>query len=385
MRLVSSPRKVSYNITQPQQQIETSIMERRTRLFAGTTLLLALPIVVILFIQGCSSLSYYQQAIAGQYKILSNRVDIEYLITDEDTADDLKQKLELVRHIRAFSATEMQMNVGKSYSQYSDTKRDYVVWNITAAPELSLTPHQWCYPIIGCQSYRGYFKQMTAESEARQLQQQGFDTWVGGVTAYSTLGWFDDPVLNTFVYRDDSDLAALLIHELSHQVLYIKGDTAFNESFATAVEIEGLHRWLVSINQEPLMRRHQLRIEEKKLFISTVSTSIERLKAVYESALSDETKRAQKHQIIEGMKEKYEQNVLDSHLSGYFTRWFDKVNNAKLITVSNYYRYVPAFTAMIAESKGGMSQFYEAAKKLGELDKESRDKLLQQYLLKAAP
>lgn len=385
MRLVSSPRKVSHNITQPQQQIETSIMERRTTLFAGTTLLLALPIVVILFIQGCSSLSYYQQAIAGQYKILSNRVDIEYLITDENTADDLKQKLELVRHIRAFSATEMQMNVGKSYSQYSDTKRDYVVWNITAAPELSLTPHQWCYPIIGCQSYRGYFKQMTAESEARQLQQQGFDTWVGGVTAYSTLGWFDDPVLNTFVYRDDSDLAALLIHELSHQVLYIKGDTAFNESFATAVEIEGLHRWLVSINQEPLMRRHQLRIEEKKLFISTVSTSIERLKAVYESALSDETKRAQKHQIIEGMKEEYEQNVLDGHLSGYFTRWFDKVNNAKLITVSNYYRYVPAFTAMIAESKGDMSQFYEAAKKLGELDKESRDKLLQQYLLKAAP
>ena len=360
-------------------------MKRRTTLFAGTTLLLTLPIVAILLIQGCSSLSYYQQAIAGQYKILSNRVDIESLIADDSTAEDLKLKLETIRHIRTFSATEMHMNIGKSYSQYSDTKRDYVVWNITAAPELSLTPHQWCYPIIGCQNYRGYFKQKNAESEANQLQQQGFDTWVGGVTAFSTLGWFDDPILNTFVYRDDSDLAALLIHELSHQVLYIKGDTAFNESFATAVEIEGLHRWLISINQEPLMRRHQLKIEEKKLFISTVSASIERLKAVYESTASDETKRTQKHRIIEEMKEEYEQNVLDSHLSGYFTRWFDKVNNAKLITVSNYYRYVPAFTAMIAESKGDMSQFYEAAKKLGEQDKEPRDKFLQQYLLKAAP
>lgn len=358
-------------------------MKKQTTLFAGTTLILVLVFSSILLIQGCSSLSYYQQAIAGQYKILSNRVDIESLIADESTPTELKHKLEKARQIRTFAATEMHMNIGKNYSQYSDTKRDYVVWNITAAPELSLIPHQWCYPVIGCQNYRGYFKPETAESEAEQLQQQGFDVWVGGVTAYSTLGWFDDPILNTFVYRDDSDLAALLIHELSHHVLYIKGDTAFNESFATAVEIEGLHRWLISINQEQLMHQHQQKMKEKNVFISTVSASIEQLKAVYESDLSDEAKRSQKHQILSGMKATYEKNISENHLSGYFTRWFDKVNNAKLITVANYYRYVPAFTAMIAESKGDMSQFYEAAKRLGEQNKRLRDNTLQAYMLES--
>ncbi len=345
---------------------------------------MALAIVAIPLVQGCSTLSYYQQAMVGQYNVLSNRIDIETLIADENTPAALKQKLETVFHIRAFSAIEMQMNIGNSYSQYSDIKRDYVVWNITATPELSLTRYQWCYPIIGCQNYRGYFKQKAAESETDQLKQQGFDIWMGGVTAYSTLGWFDDPILNTFVYREDSDLAALLIHELSHQILYIKDDTAFNESFATAVEIEGLRRWLISINQEPLMRRHQLKIKEKDLFISTVSASMNRLKTVYESDLSDDAKRVQKHQIIEAMKEEYTQGIRDSHLSGYFTRWFDKVNNAKLITVSNYYRYVPAFTAMIAESEGDMSQFYETAKKLSEQDKNIRNNILQSYMLKAA-
>jgi predicted aminopeptidase len=277
------------------------------------------------------------------------------------------------------------MDIGKSYSQYSDTKREYVVWNITAAPELSLTPHQWCYPLIGCQSYRGYFEQSAAEAAATELQSQDFDTWVGGVSAYSTLGWFDDPILNTFVYRDDSDLAALLIHELSHQVLYIKGDTAFNESFATAVELEGLHRWLVSTAQEQLMQRHLLKLKEKNLFIASVSSSIKQLKALYESDLSDDDKRREKQHIILNMKKDYEKNVIDSHLSGYFTRWFDKINNAKLITVSNYYRYVPAFTAMIAESDGDMSRFYQAAIILGKQDKDTRDKTLQQYVLKPAP
>ncbi|UZE95720.1 aminopeptidase [Alkalimarinus alittae] len=356
----------------------------RTSLFTGTALLMALSAVLISLIQGCSTLTYYQQAIVGQYTILSDREDIDSLIADDATPKELKQKLETVRHIRAFSATEMQMNIGKSYAQYSDTKRDYVVWNITAAPELSLTPHQWCYPVIGCQSYRGYFQQHTAEVEANKLQQQGFDIWVGGVSAYSTLGWFNDPILNTFIYRDDSDLAALLIHELSHQVLYIKDDTAFNESFATAVELEGLRRWLISVNQAALIHHHQRRLKEKKLFIATVSDAIEKLKAIYASGLSDTTKRQQKQKIISAMRSEYQRNVINSDLSGVFTHWFDKVNNAKLITVSNYYHYVPAFTAMIAESEGDMAQFYKAVKALSKLDKASRDNILKGYLLKPA-
>ncbi|WP_250656648.1 aminopeptidase [Alkalimarinus coralli] len=355
-----------------------------TMSFATASLLLVSALLFSL-IQGCSTFTYYQQAIAGQYKVLSNRVDIESLIADPETPEELREKLITVRRVRAFSASEMSMDVGGSYSQYSDTKRNFVVWNISAAPELSLKPHQWCYPIIGCQSYRGYFQKQMAEEEAENLTRQGLDTWVGGVTAYSTLGWFDDPVLNTFVYREDSDLAALLIHELSHHVLYIKGDTAFNESFATAVELEGLRRWLTLNNQTERVRQHQQKMKERAVFISTVSTSIEKLKALYKSNISDKDKRSGKQQIIAQMKNQYQQAALDNELSGLYHRWFDHINNAKLITVSNYYQFVPAFTAMIAESKGNMAQFYKSAKALGEKDKESRDKILQAYLDSPAP
>ena len=325
---------------------------------------------------------YYSQAIGGQYEILSHRVEIETLISNKDTPIKLRQKLETVLQLRSFSKNEMAMDVGSHYSQYTDVKRDYVVWNVSASPALSLTPHQWCYPIIGCQSYRGYFHQEMADKEAANLQQQGYDTWVGGVSAYSTLGWFEDPVLNTFVFRNDADLAALLIHELSHQILYIKGDTAFNESFATAVEIEGLKRWLKKVEQEELLNAYQQKREEKAFFIATVSATAAKLKTLYDSKLSDDNKKTRKEQIISILKEDYKKAITNKSLRGYYAHWFNEVNNAKLASISNYYNYVPAFSAMIADVDGDMQAFYLHAQKLGKMDKDKRNDALNEYLLR---
>lgn len=356
-------------------------MKKRFILLSGSFLIASFAISVTL-IQGCSSAAYYKQAIGGQYEILSRRIEITDLINNEDTSVDLKKKLELVLQIRAFSKKEMAMNVGENYSQYSDTQRDYVVWNVSASPSLSLTPYQWCYPIVGCQSYRGYFHQKMAIEEASNLQQQGYDTWVGGVSAYSTLGWFEDPVLNTFIFRSDADLAALLIHELSHQILYIKDDTAFNESFATAVEIEGLKRWLKKVKQEELLIDYQQKREEKAFFIETVSATTEKLKALYESELSDDDKTIKKEQIISTLRNSYKKAITDKSLRGYYTQWFNKINNAKLASISNYYTYVPAFSVMIADANGDMTTFYQQAKALSEMDKKTRTKTLEALLLR---
>ncbi len=349
-------------------------------------ILLSGSILVVLFavsvsvLQGCSSFSYYQQAIGGQYEILSRRIEIKSLISDKETPEKLKYKLETVLQVRSFSENEMAMDIGSNYSQYSDLQRDYVVWNVSASPVLSLTPHQWCYPIVGCQSYRGYFHQDMAEKEAASLQQQGYDTWVGGVSAYSTLGWFEDPVLNTFIFRNNADLAALLIHELSHQILYIKGDTAFNESFATAVEIEGLKRWLKKVEQEKLLIAYQQKREEKSFFIETVSATTEKLKLLYDSELNVHDKKLKKEQLISTLKDSYKKAVTEKSLPGYYVHWFDEVNNAKLAAISNYYQYVPAFSAMIDEANGDMGGFYKQAKALGEKDKDVRNEILNTYL-----
>ena len=355
-------------------------MTNKPLILLSSSILLIFFVVLVSVLQGCSGFSYYQQAIGGQYDLLSRRVEINTLINNKETPEKLKLKLETVLRIKSFSENEMMMGASNSYSQYSDLQRDYVVWNVSASPTLSLTPLQWCYPIVGCQSYRGYFHQDMAIKEASRLQQQGYDTWVGGVSAYSTLGWFEDPALNTFIFRADADLAALLIHELSHQILYIKGDTAFNESFATAVEIEGLKRWLKQQEQEQLLMTYQLKRKEKALFIDTISQTTKKLKNLYSSDLSEEAKTIKKEQLISALKTSYKEAVAKTSLPGYYVHWFDEVNNAKLAAISNYYYYVPAFSAMIESADGDMASFYRHVKTLSEKDKHVRNEILEKYL-----
>src|SRR6266403_163267 len=201
-------------------------------------------LAVILIVSGCQTLSFYGQAIKGQYQLLAHRQPIEKLIADSSTPAQLKNQLELVQKLRAFADKELKLPVDGHYTKYVDVHRPFVVWNVEAAPEFSLEPKSWWYPLVGSLEYRGYFSESGARDYAERLRKRGYDVYVGGATAYSTLGWFKDPILNTFVFESEGDLAETIFHELGHQRVFASGDTDFNEAFATTVGQEGARRWL---------------------------------------------------------------------------------------------------------------------------------------------
>src|SRR6266446_9628019 len=200
--------------------------------------------VVLLAVSGCQTLSFYKQAIKGQYQLLAHRQPIEKLIANPATEARLKQKLELLQKLRAFADHDLKLPVDGHYSKYVDVHRPFVVWNVEAAPEFSMEPKTWWYPLVGSLEYRGYFSERSATNYGAALRHKGYDIFVGGVDAYSTLGWFNDPVLNTFILNPEADLAETIFHELGHQRVFAHGDTDFNEAFATAVGQEGTRRWL---------------------------------------------------------------------------------------------------------------------------------------------
>jgi predicted aminopeptidase len=226
-------------------------------------------------------------------RILNHRIPIQRLINDPNTPIKLKNSLKEVESIRIFAKNNLALPLANNYATYVDLHRPFVVLNLFASKPLSFTPKTWCYPIIGCQSYRGYFDTSMAKSAKAQLDKEGWDTWLGGVSAYSTLGWFDDPLLNTFFTGDEASLAALIFHELSHHILYINGDTTFNESFATAVELEGTRLWLKQQNKTQIASDFTHQFQDRIRFITLVNESIDQLKSLYQSSLSDQEKNRQ--------------------------------------------------------------------------------------------
>ena len=194
-------------------------------------------------LSACTAIDYYGQSISGHLGLMAKRTEVTKLIADEQTDENLKKELQTVLDIRAFASTELALPDNHSYRSYVDVGESYVLWNVVATGEFSLTPKNWCYPFAGCVAYRGYYAETDASAFADSLKDQGLDVFVGGVRAYSTLGWFDDPVLNTMLDRPFTYLAGVIFHELAHQQVYIKDDTTFNESFAVAVEREGVRRW----------------------------------------------------------------------------------------------------------------------------------------------
>ena len=194
----------------------------------------------VLPLSGC----YLLQAAGGQMEISAKREPIAEVIADAATPPQLRARLEYVANARDFASRELGLPDNESYRSYADLDRPYVVWNVFAAPEFSVEPRRWCFPIAGCVVYRGYFSEEAAQHYASRLRRRGDDAAVGGVAAYSTLGHFKDPVLSTMLGWSDAQLAATLFHELAHQVVYVPGDSEFNESFATVVEEAGLERWL---------------------------------------------------------------------------------------------------------------------------------------------
>ncbi|PID41669.1 MAG: hypothetical protein CSB48_13545 [Proteobacteria bacterium] len=339
----------------------------------------------LLFHVACSEMAYYQQATAGQLSLLASRTPIEEMLNRESTSAALKAKFKLVLAARKFAATVLSLPAGEAYLDYVDIKQPYVIWNVTAADEFSLEGKTWCYPFVGCQSYRGYFAQSDARKFAKALSGQGLDVYVSGVTAYSTLGWFDDPILNTFINRSDPGLAALLFHELAHRVVYIDGDTAFNESFATTVELAGLRLWLEKHNLADQFAIMKQRKHYHQVFTRLVLETNARLKKLYATSLDRQTMLNRKQAIIEQLRQKYAAISKSWPFRGY-NHWFEsEINNAKLITVANYHDYVPAFTRLLQQHNYDFPQFYKEVERLGALPPDQRKKQLEALVNPSAP
>ncbi len=314
---------------------------------------------------------YYVQATQGQIEVLSKREPIDEVLASPDTAAELARRLRLVQEARQFSIDELGLPDNRSYRSYSDLERDYVVWNVFAAPEFSLEAREWCYPIVGCVSYRGYFSEEAANKEADKLGLKGFDVAVGGVPAYSTLGNFNDPVLSTMMRWDDVKLVSTLFHELAHQVLYIRDDTAFNESFATAVEEIGIERWLAANGRQEDMARYRSQKKQHRRFVELVNAAKLDLADYYGRDIDPDAMRNLKSARLERLASDVRAELRmagrnENHwLSG-------DLNNARLLPMSLYDEQVPAFLALYADCDSELHCLYEKAGKIAELDPAAR-------------
>ena len=320
-------------------------------------------------VASCAQLGYYVQAAQGQYALLSDAKPIDEWINDPATGVRLKSRLMKVKEIRAFAARELGLPDNGSFKTYTDLKRPFVLWNVVATPELSLKPEQWCFPIAGCVNYRGYYNKDEA-----QLRREGYDVQVGGVPAYSTLGWFNDPVLSTFIQYPDIELARLVFHELAHQVVYVPGDSQFNESFATAVEEAGVERWMGKYGDEGQRKMHVAFDERKNDFLVLLMKYRTELEANYARKASKEEKRKQKAAIFKALVEEY-QTLKTVKWGGYagYDRWFaEPLSNAHLALIATYHDYVPAFRNLLEREKS-FPKFYAAAKELARFDRQERN------------
>lgn len=328
----------------------------------------------MLFISGgCAQLAYYSQAAQGQMEVLAKAKPIETVMLHPSTDENLRSRLKLVQEIRRFAVDELGLPDNGSYKKYADLQRPYVLWNVVVTPELSLQPQQWCFLVAGCVSYRGYYKKEQAHSFAETMQQQGKDVLVSGVPAYSTLGWFNDPVLSTFIHYSEAELARLIFHELAHQIVYVPGDTQFNESFATAIEEIGVTRWLHRFGNTAQLGNFQQSQKRRLTFIALLSEYRAKLEENYASADSASSKRLKKAEIFLSLKEayavlKHEQWNDDASYDAWFNR---PLTNAHLALISTYFDLVPAFHSLWEQQKN-FSLFYQSVRQLAKLEKHKR-------------
>ncbi len=338
-----------------------------------------------LFVTGCATVGYYGQAVIGQLDILARTRTIAELLDDGPAASTeagvstaplapaTKARLVTILRVRDFATQALALPDNGSYRVYADIDRSQVAWNVVATPEFSFIPKEWCFPVAGCVPYRGYFSQQRAERFARELRDERLDVRVAGVSAYSTLGWFRDPVFSTQLRRSDSHIAAIIFHELAHQELYLRGDTTFNESFATAVEIEGMRRWLVHSGDKTALDKYLRDKTRHAAFVELLLKYRARLEATYSSPLPEEQMRAAKARDYLALRSEYaELRKQWGGYDGYDSRFAQDLNNAHLASIGLYHQHVPAFQALLASVQGDLPAFYRLARALSRLPKEER-------------
>ena len=337
---------------------------------------------------GCANLGYYWQSVSGHLHLLNAARPVDDWLSDTHTSASLKKRLELTQRIRDFAVGELQLPDNPSYRRYADLQRSAVVWNVVAAPELSLTLKTWCFPVAGCVGYRGYFSESEARAEAGQLKDQRFEVAVQGVPAYSTLGWMNwaggDPLLNTFIGYPEGELARLIFHELAHQVVYAPGDTAFNESVATAVERLGSQRWLQTQASADARQAYAVFDGRRQQFRALSRATRDELTAIYKQndAATHDTwaQAALKTIAMRRFRENYAQ--LKTEWGGFagYDPWVAGANNASFGAQAAYDELVPGFEALFEREGRDWQRFYTAARRLASLSETERNSALIAFL-----
>jgi predicted aminopeptidase len=334
------------------------------------------PAVAVL---ACSLLGgcYLFQSAAGQLQLMSKRKPISRVLANPATPRELRSRLEAVGEMREFATRRLGLPDNGSYRSYADLGRAYVVWNVVAAPEFSVDPKEWCYPVVGCVAYRGYFVEQRARRFAKDLERRGLDVTVDGVAAYSTLGHFDDPILNTMLGWSDVELASIIFHELTHQMIYLPNDADFNEALATMVEEEGVRRWLESLGRKEDLERYRAYQERFAQVLELLTRARDELRTLYASGIDREQMRREKAARYAELRRSYA--VLEQQWGGHapFDRWFDgEINNANLASIATYYDCVPGFRRELDAVGGDLGAFYARVRQLAKLDQRLRDALI---------
>ncbi|MGO9037486.1 MAG: aminopeptidase [Steroidobacteraceae bacterium] len=342
-------------------------------------------VLICVSVGGC----YLVESAQGQLNLMAKREPIPRVVADPATPPAVRTQLEAVAQIRKFAVADLSLPDNGSYRSYADVGRPYVVWNVVAAPEFSVEAKEWCYPIVGCVAYRGYFALRRARSFAGKLRRRGFDVSVDGVAAYSTLGHFNDPVLNTMLGWSDVELAAIIFHELTHQMLYVPDDADFNEAFATTVEEEGVRRWLKAQGRERDLAEFALQQRHYQEVVALMIRTRTDLRALYASGIEPALMRDRKRTAYTALHDSYAQLKVEWGGHAPFESWFEEaqLNNANLASVATYFDCVPGFEHELDSAGANLEAFYRRVRELAKLNQARRDALLcgQRYQARIAP
>ena len=343
----------------------------------------------LLLFTGCSSIGYLSHTASGHLQLMSKRQSIASVLQQQDTSPQTRQALKSVQHMREYASASLGLPDNKSYTHYVELQRDYVTWVVFAAPELSLQPVSWCFWIVGCVPYRGYFEEEKAANFAEQLRAQGLEVFISPVAAYSTLGWFSDPVLSSMLNRGIVSTADTIFHELAHQQLYIKDDTDFNEAFATAVARAGVRDWLASVGKYELLKRYDQSLLRKDRIYSRIQNLRKQLKDVYASSDSEADKRKQKELVLQRYHQSTTELINKWQLvnkwqqADRYRAWaLQDLNNAKLNAISTYQDLTADFLALFNVCNNEYSKFYKVVASTQTLDKTARREFLRQLKCK---
>jgi len=339
--------------------------------------------LLLLLLCGCAELQYYGHAVSGQLDVLSKRRPIPEVLEDPSTKPEVREKLQNIERMHDFAVKDLSLPDSASFRSYSDVERNYVLWNVFATPELSLATKQWCYPFLGCVGYRSYFIKAYAESIAKSLEEKGWDVHIAPSPAYSTRGYFADPIYSPMLRYDDLTLAGILFHELAHERVYFKDDSELNESFAMAVQNEGVKRWLEHEQRPQYYIDYEIDQKREEQFVALLLKYRDKLQVIYDSPQSDKIKRMHKQRFLALLRKKY--FLLKEQWDGYagYDHWFDKpLNNARLAPIATYHGQVDAFEALLKNYQDNLSEFYLYVEEITVLPVEQRREILREIQLK---